>query len=74
MVTREIKKRPVRGGIWGLLFGLGVALLLIAFNVIAFGTMPPYVVAVLGVVAGVLWGIYGPAKGSDEPPADAEVT
>ena len=72
MAVREVKKRPVRGGVWGLFLGLGLALLLIAYNVIALGTLTPYVVLVLGIVVGVLWGVYGPAKGSDEPPEEIE--
>ena len=58
----NVKKRPVRGGVWGLIAGIGLALLLIAYNVIALGTLTPYLVIALMVVVGVAWGSLGPAK------------
>lgn len=67
MATREVEKRPLRGALWGLLLGVGVTLLLIAYNVVALGTLPPYVVVVVGILAGIAWGTLGPAKASDEP-------
>ncbi len=47
--------------------GIGLALALIGFAVIAAGTLTPYVVAACGVVVGVLWGFFAPAKGPKGP-------
>ena len=64
----KLKRHPIRGALFGLLLGIGTAALLIMYAVIALGTLTPIVVIVLGVVVGVLWGMFGPAKGSREPP------
>ena len=50
--------RPVRGFFAGLMLGLGVAILLIVFAVIALGTLTPYIIIVAGVVLGVLLGVF----------------
>jgi uncharacterized membrane protein YedE/YeeE len=63
-----IKRRPIRGFIWGLAFGLGLALLLIGRAVIALGTNAPYVVIVIGAILGIVWAYVAPAKGPTEPP------
>lgn len=70
MTTAEpkIKRHPIRGAIFGLLLGIGSAALLIMYAVIALGTLTPFVVIGLGVVVGVLWGLYGPAKGKRQLP------
>lgn len=52
------KRHPVRAIFGGILFGLGLALLLINFKVIALGTNAPYVVFVIGVVIGVVIGFF----------------
>ena len=50
--------RPIRGLLAGLSLGIGVALLLIVFAVIALGTLTPYIIIVVGVVIGLLLGMY----------------
>jgi uncharacterized membrane protein SpoIIM required for sporulation len=50
--------RPIRGFFAGLFIGIGVALLLIIFAVIALGTLTPYVIIVVGAVIGVLLGMF----------------
>ena len=49
---------PVRGFFGGLFLGLGVALLLIVFAVIALGTLTPYIIIVIGAVIGLLLGMF----------------
>jgi hypothetical protein len=63
-----LKRHPIRGALWGLALGLGAALLLIGRKVIAFGTLPPLIVIVLGIAAGVLWAMFGPARPPQGPP------
>ena len=60
-------RHPIRGGLYGLVMGLGLALILIGRSVIALGTLTPIIVVLLGVVAGVVWGSFGPAKGPTGP-------
>lgn len=66
----EVKRRPIRGALWGLLLGIGVTALLIMYSVIAVGTLTPWVVLLAFIVLGVLWGLFGPAKRTrDLPPS-----
>ena len=60
---------PIRGGLWGLLLGIGVTLFLIGQKVVAFGTLPPILVIVAGIVVGIIWSCFGPAKQKDAEPA-----
>lgn len=70
--TATIKRRPIRGFIWGLVFGLGLALLLIGRAVIALGTNAPYVVIIIGAILGLVWAYVAPAKGPKTPPTSTE--
>ncbi len=56
-------RRPVLGVFSGLLFGIGVAVLLFTYSEIAIGTLTPYVIIVLGVLIGLVWSLVGPARG-----------
>ena len=70
----KVKRHPIRGALWGLMMGIGVALILINFAVIAFGTIVPWIVIGVFVVLGVLWGLFAPAKkpkGEPPPPTEA---
>lgn len=58
-----MRRHPIRGAIWGLLVGLGVALILIGQAVIAMGTLSPPVVVLVGLLLGVAWGMLAPARG-----------
>ena len=78
MATTQIKRYPIRGALWGLLLGLGLALVGIGQSIFALGTLPPVLVTVGGVVVGVLWSMFAPPKrpkgappgGSPSPAAD----
>jgi hypothetical protein len=61
------KMHPVRGVIGGILFGLGLAMVLVSLGVIAFGTTALWIVMVLGFAAVVAWSTVGPVRGSGEP-------
>jgi hypothetical protein len=65
------KRHPIRGLFGGLLFGLGLALALISFAVIALGTLTPWVVVGLCTVFGVLLGLVMPARRKSAPAAAA---
>jgi hypothetical protein len=53
---------PIRGALAGILFGLGLTILLISLGVVTFGTNAPFVVFGVAVVAVVLWSIFGPVR------------
>ena len=61
-MSKSVNRRPVRAVFGGVFLGLGVALLLINFKVIALGTNAPYVVLVIGVVVGVVIGFLVPPR------------
>lgn len=69
--TPQVTRHPLRGAAAGLIAGIGVAVLLISFSVIAFGTRAPIVVIVAGGVLGIAMGLLPPPLGrkpGDAPP------
>jgi hypothetical protein len=58
----ERKIHPVRGVLSGLVFGFGVAVVLVSTSVITFGTNTPLIVVGAGAVLGGLWGGFAPAR------------
>lgn len=71
--TQELKRHPIRGVLWGLLFGLGIAMVLIDRAVIAFGTLPPILIVLLFGVLGGVFGAFAPPTGpKSAPPARQE--
>jgi len=56
------KYHPIRGAIYGLLAGIGLAIYLIILKVINLGIVTPIIVIVASVVLGVLWGRFAPAR------------
>ena len=63
MNATTITRHPIRGFLYGILFGLGLMLIVVGQGIAALGTWPPFIVLILGIVAGVVWSMYGPAKG-----------
>ncbi len=68
MADTTTKRHPIRGFLYGIVFGLGLALIVIGQSMAALGTWPPFIVFIVGVVLGTLWGTYGPAKAPKGPP------
>jgi hypothetical protein len=58
--TKQI--HPVRGALWGLLFGVGLAGVLVLTTLITLELVTVLGVVVVGVVAGIAWGSLGPAR------------
>lgn len=63
MAMRTRNYHPLRGFFGGLFLGLGIALLLVLYGKIAFGTLTPYVIILAGVVLGVVWAYIAPVRG-----------
>lgn len=66
----RVQRHPIRGGFYGLLLGLSVAIYLILFAVTPFRISTVVTVVVIGVVVGGLWGAFAPAKKGDGPNPD----
>lgn len=63
-----IKRHPIRGFLYGILFGLGLMMIVVGQGIAALGTWPPFIVFIAGVVIATLWSIFGPAKNKGTPP------
>ncbi len=62
MADTPKKTKPIAGGIWGLLLGIGLALMAIDRKLIALSIAPAALFIVVGIVLGLLWALFGPAK------------
>lgn len=56
------KRHPIRGGLYGIVLGLGLALLFIGRKIVTLDSAVPIILVVVGIVIGVLWGMFAPAK------------
>lgn len=57
-----LHRHPIRGVIWGLVFGLGVTGLLMVFSIIELSIMNLIIYTAAVTVAGLLWGLFAPPK------------
>lgn len=62
-----VRKHPIRGLLWGLMFGIGLTVVLVLTTVILLDLTTMIIVTVVGTVVGVLWGLFGPAKAPKGP-------
>ena len=62
MAGQLTKRHPIRGFIWGIFFGLGLAMIAIGQGYAALGTWPPLILLIVGIVLGTVWGLFAPAK------------
>lgn len=69
----SVKRHPIRGALWGLLMGIGIALILFNFSIIALGQIVPWLIVIgVFIVLGILWGMFAPAKKPKGEPSAAE--
>jgi len=67
-MDRDVKRHPIRGILWGLLFGVGLYFLLIGRKVFSIGEWTPFIISiVIGIVVNVLWSMFAPAKKAKAP-------
>ena len=70
MAETVIVRHPIRGLLWGLLCGIGLAFVLVFSTLMEFAVLPITVTIVIGLVFGVLWG-YSVPPGRRSLPARA---
>ena len=69
MTEQHVKRHPIRGFFYGIVFGLGLLLLAVGQGWAALGTLPPFILLIVGIIIGTLWGLFAPAKKpKGEPP------
>ena len=71
MAETTTKRHPIRGFLYGIVFGLGLALTAIGQKWVALGTWPPLILFIVGLVVGTVWATFGPAKKPKGPAPDA---
>lgn len=62
MAEQILKRHPIRGLLYGIFFGLGLAFVAVGQGWAALGTAPPIILFVVGLIVGTVWGMFGPAK------------
>jgi len=71
-MAKTRKGHPVKGAIAGLLLGLSVSLFLLIFSLWVVKSLEWYAIVVgAGIIIGILWGLYGPARRRKESAAPA---
>ena len=62
-MTDQIKETyPLRGVLWGIMFGLGLMVVAIVSKVIALSLVSALAVLILGIAIGTTWSMFGPAQ------------
>lgn len=70
--TAATKRHPIRGFLYGIPFGLGLAMIAIGQKWAALGTWPPFIIFIVGIIVSMLWSTFGPAKApKGAPPVGA---
>lgn len=71
--AKEVRRHPIRGALWGLLLGIGIAIYAVLFALIPFGDWLPLLLLVLaGVGIGLLWAYFAPAKEPKDGPPEPD--
>lgn len=73
MATETVKRHPIRGFLYGIPFGLGLAMIAVGQKWAALGTWPPFIIFLVGIAISMVWSTFGPAKGpKGEPPTASD--
>jgi hypothetical protein len=67
MTQTTLTRHPIRGFIWGLITGAGVALLLMVFSVVPLSIPTLGIYAGVSAVLGALWGSFAPPRQAKGP-------
>ena len=62
----HVRYHPIRGAVYGLLFGFGLALLLMVFKVLALSVPVIVVLSIVFAVLGGLWGRFAPPRAAKD--------
>ena len=65
-----VVRHPIRGLLWGLVFGIGLAFVLVFSTIIVFARIPVVITITVGTLAGLLWSVLGPPRTTKSPPPE----
>ena len=74
MAESAVVRHPIRGLLWGLVFGIGLASLLVLSTIIVFARLPVAITIAIGTLAGLLWSVIGPPRTTKSPPPEPVTT
>jgi hypothetical protein len=71
-VTPElvIVRHPIRGLLWGVVFGIGLAFVLVFSTIIVLARVPIAITITVGTLGGLLWSMLGPPRMTKSPPPE----
>jgi Flp pilus assembly protein TadB len=61
--SRSVEYHWLRGALWGLSLGIGLALYAVIFRIVTLQVTTMALIVVLGVLLGLAWSRFGPTKG-----------
>ena len=67
MAELVVVRHPIRGVLWGLVFGIGLAFVLVFSTIIVFARVPVVITITVGTLAGLLWSVLGPPRTTKSP-------
>jgi len=70
MAELVVVRHPIRGLLWGLVFGIGLAFVLVFSTIIVFARVPVTTTIAIGTVAGLMWSVVGPPRTTKSPPPE----
>ena len=68
-----VRYHPIRGAVYGLLFGFGLSLLLMVFKVVGLSVPLIIVLGLVFAVLGGLWGRFAPPRAAKAAPPPAPI-
>ena len=74
MAESVVVRHPLRGLLWGVVFGTGLAFSLVFSTIIVFALEPVVITIAIGTVAGLLWSVLGPPRTPKSPPSEPAAT
>jgi sulfite exporter TauE/SafE len=72
MAETVLHRHPVRGALWGLVFGVGGTLLLMVFSIVPLSIPNLIISTAIFVVVSVAWSVFAPPKKPSGPPPAAQ--
>lgn len=70
MADMVVVRHPIRGMLWGVVLGIGLAFVLVFSTIIVFARVPVAITIAIGTLGGLLWSVIGPPRTTKSPPPE----